>query len=397
MRLTKREQLLLIILFFGVAAYAVYTYVVTPQLATLKEKQVLLQHWQLQKDELDKAPATLAQLASEHQNINTGIETIGLKHFSRLDEQEEVILLMNELFATPGIKDLSFSFAQLQPTEIAGGKAEAQVINVTFEASYQSLWALLRRIWAFDETIMVSNMALRPNANNANLFSGTVSLKLHDLSELTERHNSIIYWFNRENFIKENPFTPLPGQPFIGMRYFLASGSSDELPQYVKFADIGGHWAEEAIDTFGEQRLAFGDGNNRFYPDMPITRGELVVLLDGYFNWETPSDPVDLTRFSDYMDIGNYHTAMARAVFKGFLNGYIVGYGDGTLKPHAPVSYAEFNDIMSRILKEPGFTWETPATAIRTTTGHVSVGLTDISRAMTRAEAVYYLNMLPTN
>jgi Tfp pilus assembly protein PilO len=381
-------------LVFALAAYLTYTYVVTPQLASIDDKETTLLFWERQATAVASAPAELAALEAEHEVINSDIQAIGEEYFSMVSEQEELILLMNELLMTPGIRESSIQFSQPQRTSIAGGSAVLQTINTSVQGTYESVWAFLRGVWAFEERIMLSNLTIAPG--DTNQYTGNLSLSLYDLSNVTNRHNRLIHWFNREDFVKDNPFTPLPGQPFLGIRYLLASDSLDQLRQYVKFADIGGHWAEDEIDSFGEQGLVFGDANNRFYPDSPISRGELVVLLDGYFKWPMPEDPIDLTQFIDFREIGSYESNMARAVFKGFLNQYIVGYGDGYLRPNAPVSYAEFNDIMSRIFEDPGFSWEDHALAILETTGHRSVGLVDLSRSMTRAEAIYFLTLLPT-
>lgn len=395
MRVTKREKLLLIVLFFAAVAYAAYTFLVVPQWADIEEKQAEIQFWQRQREAVDRAPATLAALQEELTVIEEGMTEVGDRYFSMLNTQEEVILLMNELLQTQGVRDLSISFSPVQEVRIESGVVNRQTVSVSLTSPYASLWQLLRSIWAFDEQIIVSSLSITGNEEGG-LNVQTV-LQLHDVSGITKVFNPLVYWFNLEDWVKANPFTPLPGQMFPGIRYWLTSVTLDEMRTYIKFADIRGHWAEAAIDAFGEERLVFGDGANRFFPDSPITRGEMVVLLDGYFKWPMPEDPIDLTNFVDYREIGSYSSIMARAVFKGFVSGYIVGYDDRTLRPNSPMSYEEFANVMSRIYGDPTFTWERGAEEILEATGHRSVGLTDISRPMTRAEAVYYLYLQPNN
>jgi len=226
--------------------------------------------------------------------------------------------------------------------------------------------------------------------------SGQISMDLHDLSDMTKAADNLVVWFNRDTFVKGNPFTALPGEPFIGTRYLMKSDSLVAAQTaYVKFADITGHWAENAIDNFGSKRLVYGDANNLFYPDAPLTRGELIILLDGLFEWPTPAQPVDLTKFTDYMELGRYESVMAKAIFKGFLSEFIIGYEDGTLRPNNPITYEEFDLVMQKVLEQPDFTWTTEAAKIQAATGHVSAGLTDKTASMTRAEAVYFLNTVP--
>ena len=395
MRVTKREKILLIVLFFAAVAYAAYTFLVVPQVADIDAKNAEIQFWERQREAVSRAPETLASLQEQLVEIEEGMTEIGDNYFSRLDVQEEVILLMNELLSTQGVRDLSISFSPVQEVRIESGVVKRQTVNLTLTSPYASLWQLLRSIWAFDEQIIVSSLSI--TANEEGGLNVQTVLQLHDVSAFTGVFNPLVYWFNIEDWVKANPFTPLPGQFFPGIRYWLTSVTLDEMRNYIKFADIRGHWAEAAIDAFGEERLVFGDEANRFFPDAPITRGEMVVLLDGYFRWPMPEDPIDLTKFVDYREIGSYASIMARAVFKGFLNGYIVGYSDGYLRPNAPLTYEEFTDIMRRISGDNTFTWADAAQEILESTGHRSVGLTDISRPMTRAEAVYYLHMQPKN
>lgn len=393
MRLTNREKLLLLVLLFAVIGYFTFKYVVTPQWAALDEKEIVLNEWKAKKAELETIDQTLAQLNNEWTALDGEIQTIGKNYFSLVEEQEEIILLFNELLKTPGVKDVSLNFAEPQTLEIEGGQAKLQTVQVAYEGEYTSLWNLLKAIWKFDNRIMVSGLNMAKGETT--LLSGQISMELHDLSDMTKGADNLVVWFNKDTFVKGNPFTPLPGEPFIGTRYLMKSDSLVAAQTaYTKFADITGHWAENAIDNFGRKRLVYGDANNLFYPNAPLTRGELIILLDGLFEWATPAQPVDLTEFTDYMELGRYESVMAKAIFKGFLSEYIIGYDDGTLRPNNPITYEEFDLVMQKVLEKPDFTWKTEATKIQADTGHASVGINDKNASMTRAEAVYYLNTL---
>lgn len=394
MRLTNREKLLLIVLLFAVIGYFTFKYIVTPQWAQLDEKEIVLNEWKAKKAELETIDQTLASLNAEWSALDGEIQTIGSKYFSLVEEQEEIILLFNELLKTPGVRDVSLNFAEPQMLEIEGGQAKLQTVQVAYEGEYTSLWNLLKAIWKFDNRIMVSGLNMAKGETTR--LSGQISMDLHDLSDMTKAADNLVVWFNRDTFVKGNPFTPLPGEPFVGTRYLMKSDSLVAAQTaYVKFRDITGHWAENAIDNFGSKRLVYGDANNLFYPNAPLTRGELIILLDGLFEWPTPAQPVDLTKFTDYMELGRYESVMAKAIFKGFLSEFIIGYEDGTLRPNNPITYEEFDLVMQKVLEKPDFTWATEAAKIQAATGHVSAGLSDKNASMTRAEAVYFLNTVP--
>jgi hypothetical protein len=278
--------------------------------------------------------------------------------------------------------------------EIEGGKAKLQTVQIAYEGEYTNLWNLLKAIWKFDDRILVSNLSMAKGETTA--LSGQISLDLHDLSDMTNTADNLVVWFNRDNFVKGNPFTPLPGEPFVGTRYLMKSDSlAATQTAYVKFTDITGHWAEAAIDNFGKKKLVYGDAENRFFPDAPLSRGELIILLDGLFEWPAPAQSVDLTKFTDYMELGRYESVMAKAIFKGYLSEYIIGYADGSLRPNNPITYEEFDLVMQKVLNQPDFSWVKEAVKIQGATAHTSLGITDKTKSMTRAEAIYFLNTIP--
>jgi hypothetical protein len=219
-------------------------------------------------------------------------------------------------------------------------------------------------------------------------------LSLYDLSQMTQAGESMVVWSDNGQFRRSNPFPDVSGETFPGTRYVLDLGD-DTTRIYVKFIDITGHWAETAIDDFGRQFIVSGDSDGRFHPDDPITRGEFVVLLDNYYHWEAPENAVDLTKFSDYAELGSSLNAMEKAFYKGYMLGFFVGFDDGTLRPNAPTSYQEFSLAMGRILNQPDFSWKNAALAIQQETGYSSPGIADETAPMSRAEAVYFLHSLP--
>jgi hypothetical protein len=394
MRLTNREKILVLVLLFAVLGYFTFVYIVQPQWVALDEKEIVLDTWEAKQAELDNIEQTMAQLNTQWAALDEEIQTIGVKYFSLVDEQEEIILLFNELLKTPGVKDVSLNFTDPQVLDIEGGIAKLQSVQIAYESEYTALWNLLKAIWKFDNRIMVSGLNMAKGETT--LLSGQIALDLHDLSEMTKASENLVVWFNKDTFVKGNPFTPLPGEAFAGTRYLMKSDSLVATQAtYTKFVDITGHWAEAAIDNFGRQRFVYGDAENRFFPDAPLTRGELIILLDGLFKWPTPAQPVDLTKFTDYMELGRYESVMAKAIFKGYLSEYIIGYQDGTLRPNNPITYEEFSLVMQKVLEQPDFKWAEEAARLETATGHASAGLTDNKASMTRAEAIYFLNALP--
>lgn len=414
MRLTNREKILIILLAFAGAAYLVFQYVVTPQLTAVKALEKTRAGWEQKKQDLATIDNKIQKLDTELKDINTEIHTIGNGYFSLLEEQEEIIVVLNELLQVAEISDKSITFEPLKKEAVNAppkGKSKSkdknpkdtltmvQNVRLAYEGNYKTLWSLLRGLWSFEKNIMITDLSISTISPKDTLsglseqLSGDIGLKLYDLSDITQYSGNLIQWTESGSFRKANPFEPSIDGAFPGTRYILNRGDT-EISQYVKFSDIAGHWAESAIDNFGNKQLITGDLANRYFPDNSITRGELVIMLDKAFKWETPSDPVDLTGFSDYSELGQSLSAMEKAFYKGYLNKYFVGYADGSLKPNAPITYEEFELVMGRVLKQPEFKWSEAAAAIEANAGYRSPGIDNKSAFMTRAEAVYFLDSL---
>lgn len=404
MRMTKREKILIIALLFFIAGYFLFRYIITPQLAELSVLRTGVAEWEAQKQSLAVVSDTIAQADQRKDDLETEIQVIGNTYFASLDDQEELIIVLNDLLRSTGLKDTELSFDKLSDASFFGNDSDAaavsgvsaplvQKVRLTYEGTYDSLWNTLRAFWNFNKCIQVDSISISQDAESAGILTGEIDLSFYDLSEMTSIRDTMVVWSDTGAFRKADPFQAISGEAFPGTRYIL--NVDDETDKYIKFVDITGNWAEAAIDDFGERHLITGDSANRYFPDEPITRGEFVMLLDQYYHWEAPENPVDLTKFSDYTELGQSLSAMEKAFYKGNLLGFFVGYGDGSLRPNAPTSYHEFELVMGRILGQPDFNWKDAALAMEQETAYTSPGISDDSASITRAEAVYFLHSLP--
>lgn len=398
MKLTKREKILVTALLFFLAGYFIFRYVVTPQLVKLETLRGDLAAWEEKKQALDVIDDTMARYGQQQEDLKNQIQAIGNDYFSSLGEEEETIIVMNELLGDSGLKESSLSFSPLASaaagTGTSGSGALVQKVKVSYEGSYDALWKALGSFWDFSRCIQVDSITIGPGAGDTGDITGEINLSLYDLSQLTGQDKNMVAWSDNGQFRRNNPFQATTGETFPGTRYILDLGDKT-VKIYVKFTDIAGHWAETAIEDFGKQFIVTGDAENKFRPDDPITRGEFVVLLDNYYRWEAPENAVDLTKFADYAELGSSLSAMEKAFYKGYMLGFFVGFDDGTLRPNAPTSYRELELAMGRILNEPDFSWKNAALTIQQETGFTSPGLADLSAAVSRAEAVYFLHSLP--
>ena len=114
-----------------------------------------------------------------------------------------------------------------------------------------------------------------------------------------------------------------------------------------KFPDVAdSNWHNNAISTLSYGHVLLGYPDGTFRPDATITRAELAAISVRFqYNGELSSYPPGLTGFSDIEGhwAENY-IKMANQL------GYVNGYPDGTFKPNAPITRAEFATLLNNVL-----------------------------------------------
>ena len=113
------------------------------------------------------------------------------------------------------------------------------------------------------------------------------------------------------------------------------------------FEDIYiGQWCCDAVDQAVSDGLFRGVSERRFEPQSFITRAQLVTVL-----WRANGKPVAEAQ-PQFSDITAGHWAYD-AIAWGSENGVIMGYQDGSFRPTAPVTRAQFVTMLHRSVGTP--------------------------------------------
>lgn len=109
----------------------------------------------------------------------------------------------------------------------------------------------------------------------------------------------------------------------------------------ASFPDLRGHWAERAVIALRARGIIGGYPDGRFYPERPVARAELAVMLARAKNLSPrPGEAV-------FSDLGPGHWA-AGAIGAARAAGYLQGYPDGTFRPEKGVTRAEAAVVLNR-------------------------------------------------
>mgnify|MGYP000017534967 FL=1 len=171
----------------------------------------------------------------------------------------------------------------------------------------------------------------------------------------------------------------------------------------IDFRDVtDAHWASADIDWASSTGVIVGHRDGTYRPDADVTRADFLTML-----YRLAGQPeADLSVLEGYTDSSDHHQkrALAWAVEEGLIN----GWGDGTLRPDAPVDSTALGLILHRSAGAPAHTapetsrfqdvsasqagyteldWLHDEDVLPDTDGRLGVG-----DGITRAEAVSVLN-----
>lgn len=106
--------------------------------------------------------------------------------------------------------------------------------------------------------------------------------------------------------------------------------------------DLKGHWAEPQLRKWAEGDLLKGY-NGAYYPDQPITRAELITLINRSFKLSEKAE----IKFTDLVPSHWAYDQIAIAVKAG----YVKGYDDQTIRLDQPISREESAVMVTALLE----------------------------------------------
>jgi len=115
-------------------------------------------------------------------------------------------------------------------------------------------------------------------------------------------------------------------------------------PAIKSFKDIAGHWAQKEIEFMAAKGYVAGVGDNRFAPDLTITRAEFAVILARMAG--LTDNPGGADRFSDVPDGAWYRGMVGAAADAGLVH----GTGENSFAPDEPITREQMAAMMARLL-----------------------------------------------
>ncbi|MDF1617398.1 S-layer homology domain-containing protein [Petrocella sp. FN5] len=389
MRISNREKILLTLVLTFITLWMVFVYAIEPQMASLKD---LKQELRISRQELQG----LEKLVEDEDKVDQAVEAayVTMKDkagaYFNTTPQEEIILLLNDFLLMPFITEHVISFDIPVWEEVDGIAFKKDVVHISYTGQYASLLNMLKSMWSFPKHINMTTASIVKA--EVEEIEGDIQLEFYTFATDLEIQDDLYKWYVDDLFYKENPFSPSVQSDGI-VRYLYMEGNSEvfNFSRYFDFTDIAGHYMEAEIQAFLEAGHLYLNPYLTFEPDQPMTRGEFIVLMDKVYDWPVVDSDLDLTTFDDYEELGSLENAFAKAIHRGYLSGFIVGYEDNTLRPKDSMTYGEVEFVMNKIKPESNFTWTTIGQSLEANKSVPAKNWSDPFGVLTKAEAVYLL------
>lgn len=164
------------------------------------------------------------------------------------------------------------------------------------------------------------------------LMAGSMNSASADTQELSGRFSPGSYYLKLTS-----------NKTFNNRMYQLLVGAQ---PLLGGFADIRGHWAQNAILGLTGKQVIDGYGDYTFRPDRAITRAEVTAVLSRAFGLTNE-------QAGNFKDLSSSHWAYSY-IAKTYQAGIIDGYPDRTFAPDQPVTRMEMTAMLARSMNMSG-------------------------------------------
>lgn len=167
---------------------------------------------------------------------------------------------------------------------------------------------------------------------------------------VTARHAAYIVGYPDGTFGPERNMTRAEAAAIFGR--LLAEKKNDTINpvSHTKFIDVPANaWCSGYVRYLTAHGVTQGCGSNHFCPERAITRAEFVAMAVRFFAAYGDGNTEIMEQYAAFTDVNDGYWAAAY-IKDAAINGWIVGYGDGTFRAENSITRAEIVTVMNRLL-----------------------------------------------
>ncbi len=115
------------------------------------------------------------------------------------------------------------------------------------------------------------------------------------------------------------------------------------------FVDVSASdWYADAVLKLVAAGALTGNGDGTMTPNNFMTREEAMTMLARAYGLTVENSNAAITQYADYQSVSDYATGYVGTMTS---NGFVGGYEDGTVRPQAYISRAEFVKLLDNMIK----------------------------------------------
>ena len=115
------------------------------------------------------------------------------------------------------------------------------------------------------------------------------------------------------------------------------------------FSDVDPNaWYADAVLRLVAAAVLKGNGDGTMSPDANMTREEAMTMIGRAYGLTPANTNAGITQYADYQSVSDFANGYIGAMTAA---GYVSGYEDGTIRPQATITRAEFVKILDNMIK----------------------------------------------
>lgn len=166
----------------------------------------------------------------------------------------------------------------------------------------------------------------------------------------TEYHGAYIVGYTDGTFGPERNMTRSEASAIFARLLAEKNGDTLTTAATTNFKDIPAHcWYSGYVKYLTGYGIAVGYSDKTYRPNQAITRAEFTAMAVRFFDAYGDGAEEIMEQYAGFNDVSDGYWA-AQYIKDAAINGWIVGYGDGTFKGDAKITRAEVVTIVNRLL-----------------------------------------------
>ena len=165
-----------------------------------------------------------------------------------------------------------------------------------------------------------------------------------------QRHGAYIYGYTDGTFGPERSMTRSEAAAIFARLLADHNGERISAVGGSQYVDVpAGAWYAGYVRYLTSYGVVYGRSRGIFDPDEAITRAEFTAFAVRFFSAYGDGAPDLMERYDGFTDVSDGYWA-AQYIRDAAVNGWIVGYGDGSFRGDATITRAEAVTVINRLL-----------------------------------------------